>query len=358
VKGLSMLPKAARWPVGSALLLFAVASQALAAGTISGTLKANTKSKATVENARITATDDKYHVVRAVADASGAYTLSLDPGKYTFVVVGKGLEPQTVQDVEVKEGDKITKDFTLEEAKPLCIVKAAAPIPLTDDINSASFADAPDIMINSGANFSEPSDLSTVADYKGPTTLGGRVRLKYSSEGIHLAGDLTFANPNLNFGTDGNVWQGNAIELDFQNDPYDPTRATYDANHNWQFIVALSKDPKWWNFGSIQAVPTLNGKDVNIKDYVSIKDGPNANEQLVRVNYPWGFFLTEDKTTPITPPKDSDLGAIDIAIDSSTPDAAQDASARQFQLSWSGFNTGWQEPAVLRPVQFCPQATP
>jgi len=256
----------------------------------------------------------------------------------------------------VKDGATVKKDFTLEEATPFCLIKAAAPIPLADDINSASFSDAPDIAVNTAANVDEGFD--SIAEWKGPNTAGGRFRIKYSDEGIHLAADMTFANPNLNFGSESEQWKGNAIEFDFQNDPYDPTRATYEPDHNWQLIVGISNDPKWWLYGSLAQVPMLNGKAANIKDYLLIKPGTAANEQLVRLNIPWGFYLKEDKATAITPPKDNDLGAMDVVVDSSTPDATLDNGNRQFQLSWSQFNTGWQEPAILRPIQFCPQAKP
>jgi hypothetical protein len=72
-------------------------------------------------------------------DASGAYSLDVDPGTYTLVVVGHGLGPQMVQNLVVKDGDKITKDFTPTDAKPFPVVKSPNAIPLTDDINSASF---------------------------------------------------------------------------------------------------------------------------------------------------------------------------------------------------------------------------
>jgi hypothetical protein len=123
-------------------LLFAVAGQAMATGNISGTLKAATGTKATVDMARVTAMSADNKIFPAApmpTDTSGAYSLDVDPGTYTVVAVGHGLATQIAQNVVVKDGDKIKQDFTMTDAKPFPVVKSPNPIPLTDDINSASF---------------------------------------------------------------------------------------------------------------------------------------------------------------------------------------------------------------------------
>ena len=181
MKGSCLCPIGARWSVGSALLLFAVAGQAMATGNISGTLKAATGTKAPVGDARVTATsaDNKiFPPMPMPTDDSGAYSLDVDPGTYTLVVVGHGLATQTVKNVVVKDGDKIKQDFTVTDAKPFPIVKAPNAIPLTDDINSASFMDAPDIHVDTAAHLNEPvGDLPTLNMWGGPATAGGRFRV-------------------------------------------------------------------------------------------------------------------------------------------------------------------------------------
>jgi len=71
-------------------------------------------------------------------------------GTYTVVVVGAGMAPVVQKSVTVTDGKDLPLDFTLTEAQPFSIVKSAGgtPIPLTDDFNSASFADAPEIDLN------------------------------------------------------------------------------------------------------------------------------------------------------------------------------------------------------------------
>jgi hypothetical protein len=217
--------------------------------------------------------------------------------------------------------------------------------------------DAPDINVNSGWNVAENDQSGNLlSDWTGPAKVGGRFRVKYSAQGIHLAADVTFAQPGVNFGTPGTQYLGNAIEFDLQNDPYDPTRSAYDTDHNWQFIIGLGTTPDWWMYGGVQAAPMLNGAAADIKKYVLLKDRPNKDGELVRIDLPWGFFLMSDQATPITAPKDNALGAMDCVLDNSGPDAVKDTATRQFQLGWSGYNTGYTDPSVQRPIQFVPQA--
>jgi Carboxypeptidase regulatory-like domain len=360
VNGSCHRPIALYGSIGTTLLLFVAAGQAMATGNISGTLKTAAGTKATVAEARVTATSAANKIFPpqpTPTDDSGAYSLDVDPGTYTLVVVGHGLAPQVEQNVVVKDGDKITKDFTMADAKPFPIVKSPNAIPLTDDINSASFTDAPDINVNSGWNVAENDQSGNLlSDWTGPAQVGGRFRVKYSDQGIHLAADVTFAQPGVDFGGPSTQYLGNAIEFYFQNDPYDPTRTAYDPDHNWQFIIGLGTTPDWWMYGAVQAAPTLNGAAADISKYVLIKDRPNKDGELVRIDLPWGFLLTSDQTTPITPPKDGDLGAFGVALDNSGPDAARDAATRQFQLGSSGYNTGYTDPSVLTPIQLVTQA--
>jgi hypothetical protein len=339
-----------RWPVATVFLVGALTAQALAVGTIKGKLTG--PSGIPLEAARITATDANYKSFRGEASDDGTYSVEVDPGTYEVVVVGKGLESQVVKNVVVADNAEVEQNFPLEAAKPFCIIKADRPIPLTDDINSPSFADAPDIRVDGGHNVGE-GYASINDDWKGPSTAGGRFRVKWSEQAIHLAADLSFAQPGVNFGAEGEQWKGNAIEFDFQDDAYDVNRDAYDTNHNWQLIVGIHAAPKWWLYGALQQAPEIDGVKANIADHLLIKDRNGGN--LVRLDIPWKILLREDKKTAVEPPKEGAVGALDLVIDNSGTDTTADAATRQFQLSWSGFNTGWQEPRVLKPVQFCPK---
>lgn len=345
--------------IGSALLLAVLAGQAGAAGapgTISGTVKA--PSGWSASGAIITAADANYHLFRTDAADDGTYTLdAVDPGTYTLTVEAKGLEIAPMPNVVLAAGQTLKQDFAMTVAKPFCFVKSPNSIPLTDDINSASFADAPDIHVDTAANLNEPvNNLPVLNMWGGPATAGGRFRVKYSSAGIHLAADMTYKTPGVNLAAPNSQFLGNAIEFDFQNDAYDPTRSTYDYDHNWQLLIGLGATPQWWLFGDLNQAPAINGKAEPLSSHLMIKDGPNKSEQLVRVDIPWAIFLTSDMSTAITPPKDGDLGAAELAVDQSGPDSTMATPTSLYQLTWSGFDTGFQEPDVLKPIQFCPQA--
>ncbi len=133
-------------------------------------------------------------------------------------------------------------------------------------------------------------------------------------------------------------------------------RSAYDEDHNWQLIVGLGSTPQWWLYGALQQAPMINGKAEPVTDHILIKDRPNKDGQLVRIDVPWAIYLKGDKMTPITPPKDMDLGAAELAVDQSGPDSTRDTPTSLYQLTWSGLDTGFGEPNTLKPIQFCPQA--
>jgi hypothetical protein len=283
--------------------------------------------------------------------ADGAYSIEADPGTYKIVAIAKGLEAPAVTGVVLADGKTVNTDIELKTAAPFPVVKATTPILLTDDINSPAFADAKDINLDSG----ESVAVGLPEEWL-PEQVSARVRLKYSERALHLAADLRFKVPFVNTREAGNHWQGNAIEFDFQNDPYDRNRtdAEYDPDHNWQLIVGLGKDPgstqDWQLHGKVNAKP-----NASLANNMLLKDRPNKDGHLVRLDIPWAILVMENGNG-IEMPKDNALGAMDIVFDSADYDADPAESARKFQLTYSGFNTTWNTPNALKPIQFVTQA--
>jgi len=337
-----------RWQIGSALLLLCVAGQAMAAATISGTVKPADNND--LSDSVVVATSDTFKVYRVTVGDDGTYTADVDPGTYTIVALGKNQETPIVKDKVLKDGDKLTQDFAFKAATPFPIVKAAAPIPLTDDIDSASFQDAPEIQINGGQNV-------VVGDpnaWGGPDTVSGRFKIKWSDQALHLAADVTYMTPRVNNQTEGNLWNGNALEFDFQNDPYDPTRTSYDADHNWQLVVGLGDSPDWWLHGALQAHPAVNWTDEGLLKHFAIQD-KGEHEQRFRLDVPWAVLL-DSTGKGISPPKEGDMAAMDVVLDASDPAADRTTAARLFQVAWSGFEPSHGNPSFERPIQFVTQA--
>src|SRR5215213_2746086 len=109
---------------------------------------------------------------------------------------------------------------------PFCVNKAAAPIPLDKDIDSDAFTDAQEIRLDQGKHVSVGS-LEEWTALGGPAFVSGRFKVKYSAQAIHLAADLTFKNPLANTRTEpADVWYGNSLEFNIQNDPYLVTRGS------------------------------------------------------------------------------------------------------------------------------------
>jgi hypothetical protein len=171
--------------LGSALLVVTTSAPAFAQTQVGGTITGPTG--ANLQGTVVTATDAGNRVFRGTVGADGKFSIPLDPGTYTITVNSPGLGQQVFQNVAVTEGQTVTQDVTLAAATPFCIVKAAAPIPLTEGIDSAAFASAPEIRINTGANIVEGFDQ--VANFRAATA-GGRVKMMYSDQGLHIAADL------------------------------------------------------------------------------------------------------------------------------------------------------------------------
>jgi hypothetical protein len=321
--------------VGSTLLLFAIASPTLAV-TISGTVKAPEGFSA--EGARVSATNDQFRVVRTDVGADGTYTLEdLEPGTYTVVAVGKGLETVILKDVVLKEGEDLQRDFTLEAAKPFCIVKSPRPIRMDEFIDDPIWADAPEIRLDQGYQ-RRPLGSGNLENWGGPSEVSGRFKFKYSDQALHLAADLTFKTPG--------------VEFFFQNDPLDLTREEYDLNHNWQLDIGLGATPKWRLYQRGQGSEPQG----NINALVVRKEKASGDGELLRVDMPWSIFPEGGPGKPgIKVPADNALGAMDIVVNANDPDDRENANAKG-GLSWSGYDSNWQNPSGLRPIQFCPQA--
>lgn len=338
------------WLIGCAMLSLVASGQALAQTQITGTVTA--PQGASLEGAQATAFDPTTNkTFRSTVDAAGKYTITVEPGTYTVSVVGRGFAQQSFPNLKVEQDKSVTQDVTFAAATPVCILKAAAPIPLTDDINSAAFADAQEFTLNSGANIVE--GFEGIANYRGPETIGGRYRMKYSDQGLHIAADVTFAKPNTNFGSDTELWKGNSLEIFFQNDPYNATRNAIDPAHNFRAVVALGEQPRLRMGNNLEQVPQANGAAINVAEYVLVKNREDGKGNLVRVNIPWSFFMTGgDNPAAITAPKDNDVVAIDLRINNTTPEATAEAPARQFQVALSGM--AGTDPRGLLQAKLCP----
>lgn len=345
-----------RW-IGTALLLSAAAGPVLAVGSISGKLEV--PASRSVTGAQVTATDNQFRAFRTTVEEDGTYTLSdLEAGTYSVVVVGKGLEPVVVKDVAVADDQEVTRDFTLEEAKVYRIVKSPNPIPLTDDYYSASFADAQEIRVDEPWQIVQGIGTGDLTTWK-PEEVSGKFKFKYSDQALHLAADLTMKALGINNWPDmggQEAWDGNHIDLSFQNDPYNPAREAYDHDHNWQIVVTLTDEPRWKIFQTGLPPEHQNPPKEDTKAHLLRKPKADNTGELVRIDFPWTLFqANESKTGPIPVPPDNSLGALDISVGAADPEQSREDARLKNRLSWSGFFPNWQDPRVLKPVIFTPQ---
>lgn len=354
------LPTVPRWTVGSTLLIFALAGQALAAGTISGTVAIRSGATLGGGTAHVAATSAKYEVYRTDVADDGSYSLDdVAPGTYTIAVIAGGLEAPDATNVVVADGQEVKQDFMLDTAKPFPIVKSPTKIPLTDDIDSPSFADAPLIHVDSGKNVGT-GDPMAWGMQGGPNVVSGLFRIKYSTYGFHIAADVTFKTPLLNNFTGSDTWQGNCLEFSFLNAPYDPNATDVDPTDRWKVDVSLGAQTEWWEGINYKDYPK-DPIDANISRHPKdMTKGPGG--ERLRLDIPWSVFAQGTASgggdvngPPTKVPADNALGAFDIMLDAADPTTVPSTDAkRAWQLTWSGQN--YWTSNLLKPVQFVPQA--
>jgi hypothetical protein len=344
-----VLASALRRQTASTLLLALLAAcPALAAnGTLKGTVK--DAAGAVLPQAWVTVSDASNHIYNAMTEDDGTYSIDAPAGTYSITAVAIGHDVNSLTGVQLADGQTLDKqDLQLKAATPFAIRKAAAPIPLTDGIDSNSFKDAAEIRIDQP--YQVTVGITNPNDWVGPKALSGRFKVKYDATAIYIAGDVTYAHPHVNSHTDSNVWQGDGLEFYIQNDPFDPNRTAYDNDHNWQLIVGDGATPAWWIYGGIQDRP----KATLGENFMETDKADNTGV-LYRLNIPWAILLKDDKT-PISAPADESLGAFGIAIDSVDINQDVTESVRQFQMNWPMSNSNWTNPSGMQPVVFTAKA--
>jgi hypothetical protein len=338
--------------IASTLLFsaLAVVPGMAANGTLSGTVK-DASGKA-LGGALVVAYDATNNLYRAAAGDDGAYTISVAPGTYSVTATGRASLEATLTNLTVADGQKLEKqDLQLPVATPFPIVKATGAILLTAGIDAPEFDGAPEIRVDQPWQVVEVDVDDSPSVWGGPRNVSGRFKLKYDGTNLYLAGDLTFVHNRLNSNSGGDTYKGNGVELYLQNDPYDPNRTAYDADHNWQLVIGLGPTPAMKLYGAVQA----EAND-NLGNTLLVTDKPDKKGVFLRANLPWSIFLKDDKKGS-SAPADEALGAIGLAVDAADPNSDPTDTAVQLQLMGLAVgNTPWTDPSFLRPAVFTAKA--
>lgn len=130
--------------------------------------------------------------VNATTNDSGEYTvLYLTPGSYMISIEAKGFKKSVRQNIEVRIGDKLALDVTLEVGA------------VTDSVNITS--DAP-LLETTNASAGQVIDQRRISEL--PLSDGNPFVLSRLASGISYVGDLKFSRPFDNGGTSGIVADG------------------------------------------------------------------------------------------------------------------------------------------------------
>jgi len=148
---------------------------------------------AVIPGAQISATNVATNTsVWASVDDSGDYTLLfLTPGKYNLAIEARGFKKLVKQDVEVRVGDKLTLDLTLEVGEVAETVNVTSETPLLEAATASS---------------GQVIDRRRISEL--PLSDGNPFVLSRLAPGIVYTGDLKFSRPFDNLGTSSVVSNG------------------------------------------------------------------------------------------------------------------------------------------------------
>src|SRR2546423_87672 len=172
-------------------LISAAASAREFRGSVTG--RVLDPSNASVPSARITFLNPATNAAAAVlSDSDGNYALAyLAAGVYDVTVEAAGFKKLSRRGVEVRVGDKLTIDFTLEVGEIRAVVNVTNALPL---LESAS------------ASAGQVIDRRRISDL--PLSDGNPFVLSRLAPGITYTGDLKFSRPFDNLGTSSVVTAG------------------------------------------------------------------------------------------------------------------------------------------------------
>ncbi len=164
------------------LLLIAISGTAYAQDTATLRGEVNDAYGSSIPAAEVTATSDATGMeVTGSTDALGAYQLTLEPGTYTVTVEASGFEAATASDVELRAGQTVVRNFSLElgavttsivvvgsRAEPRSVTESTVPVDVirTEDFTSQGSRDLANqlraVVPSFNVNTQPISDASTI----------------------------------------------------------------------------------------------------------------------------------------------------------------------------------------------------
>ena len=199
--------------------------------------------------------------------------------------------------------------------------------PPTIDGNLADWTTPPAFLLNA-----KEQVVEGVAAWKGPETSSAKVRLTYDAKFLYIGAEILSQNPQCNAQRDGEIYNGDCLELYIGTDLSDKTRVSYALT---DMQIGLS--------------PGNKGEKPQVYSFTDKADIPGAKiaTTLIAGGYtleaaiPLAFFYKLD----VGPGKS-------IGFDVGLDDTGAGNATRTLQVHWSGSSKGWQDPSVWGTLTF------
>jgi hypothetical protein len=254
------------------------------------------------------------------------------------------VKPEGPQPITLKGGQAISITFTVEPYV-YRVVKADKPMKMDGNLTEEEWGGAMAMVVD------QPRQLAAVGGGVTPDDCSAVVRWKWDENYIYVAAEITDDVPRVNMHTtpdDGNLWQGDGIETYLQLDPYDPKRADYLRDRNYQWTIGVGDPPQWKIFRDVVGDVTIASGGIPDwqPDHMAVVLMPKGRKPgyIVEARFPWTGFPDVNKN--LIPPKEGTEGAIGLAVNDTDEEGS---STRENQIMWNGYGDLWTNPAHFTP---------
>ncbi len=199
--------------------------------------------------------------------------------------------------------------------------------PILIDGNLSDWVGPPTVLLNDKDHVVGGAGL-----WKGPESLSAKIWVAYDAKYLYIAADVVSQNPQFNAQRDGEIYNGDCLELYLGTDVSNPDRLSYGLT-DLQIGLSPGKKgdkPEMYSFTDKAEVP-----------------GGRLATLLTKTGYTLEAAIPLEFLYKINVGPGKTLG-FDVGID----DTGAGNTARSIQLAWSKSDKSWQNPSLWGSLKF------